>query len=135
MASLPQPPLPAQNHHHVINSLHKKTKSPTCVQTKLCADCLVKISSKPTAFSHLMMFIANLLQPKICTFSDIFFAKNILKKPTFLFGTNRSQRCILLFSSLKKITTFINHQIPTMLHHKITTCVHLQSHCSTTAPT
>ena len=58
------------NHRYqykTINSLRKKTKSPTCVQAKLCANCLVKISPKPTDFSHLMMFIANLLQPKICT--------------------------------------------------------------------
>ena len=38
-----------------------------------------------------------------------FFAKKNLKKNTFLFGTNRSQRCILLFSSLKIITKYINN--------------------------
>ena len=83
MTSLPQPPLPAQNHHHVINSLRKKTKSPTCVQTELCAECPVKISPKPTDFSHLMMFIANLLQPKICTFWGIFCEKHSEKNLLF----------------------------------------------------
>ena len=75
-ASLPPTPLPLQKHH----LSQKKVKIPTCVQAKLCANCLVKISSKSTAFSHLKMFIVNILQPKICSFWTFFSEKNILKK-------------------------------------------------------
>ena len=102
MASLPQPPLPVQNHQFITQ---ENQKSNLCPSKALCQ---LPCKDIPQAHSFLAPddVYCKLIATKDLHFFGHFLRKTFWRKPTFLFGTNRSQRCILLFSSLNK-----NHKV------------------------